>query len=118
MSRSDDLQRAMQAMARYGENQWWKSDDARTLAYYQLNEDTLLIPFSRFHGALENLLGREVQTFEFAVNIEGLRAEAKAAYDGIPYSAEGQSHAMRQSWDRLVEMRGRENIIVIREDEL
>lgn len=46
--------------------EWWRSCDPYTLASMQLREPVLLIPFSRFHEAVELVLGREVRVEEFA----------------------------------------------------
>lgn len=45
--------------------EWWKSNDPYVLAQMQLREEILLIPFARFHEAVELVLGRAVFADEF-----------------------------------------------------
>ncbi|MEM1577992.1 MAG: hypothetical protein QXM27_03220 [Candidatus Pacearchaeota archaeon] len=97
----ENIDRLITAMKRYGNNHWWESTDLATIAYYQLFEDVLLVDFSLFHEGLEKLLGRPVYTHELALNIEGLREEAKLAikrYEkGIGTSDEYKEEAVRRS---------------------
>lgn len=91
--------RCLIAMKKYGENHWWESGvDARTLAYYQLNELVLLVvPFSRFHQAVEEALGRPVHTHEFATNKAALQREVRQAFQSkrTPTLAQRQEHYTR-----------------------
>jgi len=65
------------AKEKYGDNHWWESDDLLTLAYYQMHEDILLIPFSKFHEAVEHAVDSPVWTHQFAT----MRNELTAAID-------------------------------------
>ena len=44
---------------------WWASSDPYQIAAMQLREPVLLIPFARFHEAVELVLGRAVRPEEF-----------------------------------------------------
>lgn len=52
----------------------WKNWPDDTIVGFQLFQDCLAIPFSRFHEAVEKVLGRPVFTHEFAF-ADQLRAE-------------------------------------------
>jgi len=67
------------AIAKYGENHWWESDDLIIVARHQIFEKILLVDFDLFLQGIGKLLGRPVWTHEFGLNIEGLRKEAKEA---------------------------------------
>lgn len=54
-----------EAKAKYKEA-WWNSDDPKVLFLGQIQEDILLMDFSKFHKAAEQALGRPVWTHEFA----------------------------------------------------
>jgi len=71
-------------MEKYGDNKWWESENLKEIAYYQFNEDVLLIDFVKYHEAMEKLLGRSVFTHEFGLNIEGLKQEVEKAWNNIP----------------------------------
>ena len=75
-------EKCLAAMETYGDNKWWEPDaDKRALAYYQMNEPLLLVhPFSKFHEALELLLGRPVWTHELGISADKIRAEAQRAW--------------------------------------
>lgn len=75
---AEKQQRCLEAMEKYGENQWWLSGDPRTRAYYQLSEDFLLMSFSQFHKDVEILLNRPVYTHEFA--FPKIKQEAERAW--------------------------------------
>ena len=64
------------AKAKYEEPFWWDSDDDRVLAEMQLQEPILILPFGRFHEAVEKALGRPVWTHEFA-SVPTLLAELR-----------------------------------------
>lgn len=51
---------------KYGENKWWEATDYLTIAYYQTNEERLAVDFSKYHEAVEKVLGRSVWTHQFA----------------------------------------------------
>lgn len=73
--------RVIGVKAKYGDNNWWDADDLRILAYYQLKEDTLIVPFHEFQKGVMQLLGRPVWTNEFSsINITGLIEESEKAY--------------------------------------
>jgi len=44
----------------------WKDMDFEQIVKFQLFQDRLCMPFSNFHEAVENVLGRPVYTHEFA----------------------------------------------------
>ena len=67
------------AMQKYGNNRWWESKDPVEIAKYQVFEDVLMTNFSTFHEGLEKLIGREVYTHEFGLNVKGIRQEARKA---------------------------------------
>lgn len=53
----------------------WKRMSAKERAAFQMEQDKLCMPFSEFHSAIEETLGRQVFTHEFGLNRDGLRAE-------------------------------------------
>lgn len=55
------------------ESKFWETMSDRDIVGFQLFEDTLCMPFSVFHKAIENVLGRPVFTHEFA--FDGLKKE-------------------------------------------
>jgi hypothetical protein len=65
-------------MRKYGDNRWWISEDPRERAYYQINEDILLMSFNKLHKDIEILLNRPVYTHEFA--FPKIKEEAKRAW--------------------------------------
>lgn len=78
------------AMAKYADNHWWESQAAaRTSAYYQLHEDTVLLGGARIKEGLIALLGRPVYgpMVEFhPANWPFLLAEAERAWQqGTPH---------------------------------
>ena len=52
---------------------WWVGLDARSVVNVQLFTHRLIMPFSEFHKAIEDALGRPVFTHEFAFG--GLKKE-------------------------------------------
>jgi hypothetical protein len=75
----ENKQKCLEAMTKYGDNHWWEPDvDPRKFAYYQINEPILIGEFSRFHEAIELLVGHAVWTHEFLG--DRLKQEATAAY--------------------------------------
>ena len=54
-----------QAIAIYRSGEWmdWTDED---IVKIQLFQDRVLMPFDRYHQAIENVLGRPVWTHEFA----------------------------------------------------
>ena len=59
----------------------WKQMDAHQLAAFQLRQDRLCVPFSKFHEAIGVALGRPVWTHEFGLNRDGLIAEMEGKAD-------------------------------------
>lgn len=57
------------------ESGWWEGKTAREIATFQMFVDELAMPFSTFHKALEEALGRPVWTHEMGINWEGLADE-------------------------------------------
>ena len=57
------------------ESGWWKEKTARQICMFQLFEPLLCMPFSEFHKALEDSLGRPVWTHELGMNYEGITKE-------------------------------------------
>lgn len=53
----------------------WQKWDAKTRALFQMEQGKLCLPFSEFHKAIEEALGRPVWTHEFGLNRAGLLAE-------------------------------------------
>jgi hypothetical protein len=60
------------ALAESGEWKDWTDDE---IVKCQLFQEKLCMPFSRFHEAIEKVLGRPVYTHEFGLNYDGLVAE-------------------------------------------
>lgn len=55
---------------------WWKDKSARSICMFQLFEERMCMPFSEFHKAVEDALGRPVWTHEFgSAGITGLQKE-------------------------------------------
>ena len=98
----DNLRTAIQ---KYGENHWWESEELLQVAMYQIFEDVLMVDFSLYHQGLEKLVGRPVFTHEFALNVEGLREEARLGIErlkkGIGTSDEYKETAVRKSIEML-----------------
>lgn len=46
---------------------WWREVSLGEAARIQLHQDKLIMPFSKFHEGMEELLGRPVWTHEFAI---------------------------------------------------
>jgi hypothetical protein len=81
----------LNVMDKYGDNKWWLSEDQRVLGYYQLNEEILLMPFSKFHECFEKLLGRPVWTHEFGLCYEELKQQAERAWNEYVTDEQKQS---------------------------
>lgn len=54
---------------------WWVGRPAREIAEFQLEVQRYCCPFRVFHDAVEESLGRSVETSEFASNWDGLLRE-------------------------------------------
>ena len=63
-----------QAIA-FAESRAWIQMTTAERAAFQLEQDLLCMPFTEFHRAVEETLGRPVYTHEFGLNREGLIAE-------------------------------------------
>lgn len=57
------------------ESGWWKERPAKEVATFQMFTVELSMPFTEFHRALEEALGRPVWTHELGLNADGIRAE-------------------------------------------
>ena len=91
-------------MEKFGDNRWWTSEDKKVLGYYQLMNPILLVPFDKFHEALEFLLGRPVWTHEMGLNYEGLKAEAERAFNGTQDSDEQKAESIKKSFEQLADL--------------
>lgn len=98
------VQRCLNQMEKFRENRWWASEDKKVLGYYQLMNPLLLVPFDKFHEALEFLLGRPVWTHELGLNYEGLKYEADRAFNGIPDSEEQKIESIKKSFEQLADL--------------
>ena len=87
--RTDDEQAAelVEAIESYEEddNEWWLSDDPNRYGYFQLREPLLLLPFDKFHEAVEQLLGHPVYTHELGFGKEELLDEAELVRERLGY---------------------------------
>ena len=67
---------------KYGDNHWYTLDNPLEVAMYQVFEDILVVPISKFHEGLEELLGRSVSIHELGIQrdrLEKIRNEARKA---------------------------------------
>jgi hypothetical protein len=69
--------RMKKTMLKYGENRWWFSHDLKTIAFYQLKEDTLLVEYEAFHKGVELLFQRTMTRYEILSNLEDLKQESE-----------------------------------------
>lgn len=58
----------------FAKSEFWRTLTDEQIAHFQMEQDKLCMPFSRFHEAMEKCLGRPVWTHEFA-DRDGLRNE-------------------------------------------
>ena len=63
-----------QTAIKLAKSKFWETMTAKEIAEFQLNTELLCMPFSIFHKAVEEALGRSVWTHEFAFS-EGLKKE-------------------------------------------
>lgn len=98
------VKKCLEQMERFGNNHWWTSKDKKVLGYYQLMNSILLVPFDKFHEALEFLLGRPVWTHEMGLNYEGLKAEAERAFNGTQDSNEQKAESIKKSFEQLADL--------------
>jgi len=83
----------------------WKTWSKEKIAYFQLHQDRLCMPFSVFHEAVEYVLKRPVYTHEFGLNRDGLIAEM----DGkVP------SPTIKEIIDMLVKKVGKDKVIIVK----
>ncbi len=50
----------------FAKSEFWRTLTDEQIAHFQMEQDKLCMPFSRFHEAMEKCLGRPVWTHEFA----------------------------------------------------
>ena len=100
----DRVQRCLNQMQRFGDNHWWESDDKNVIGYYQLMNTILLMPFDKFHEALEFLLGRPVWTHELGLNYMGVVEEARRAFNGNQDSEEQRAKSIQKSFEQLSDL--------------
>lgn len=98
------VKKCLEQMERFGNNHWWTSKDKKVLGYYQLMNPILLVPFDKFHEALEFLLDRPVWTHEMGLNYEGLKAEAERAFNGTQDSNEQKAESIKKSFEQLADL--------------
>lgn len=98
------VKKCLEQMERFGNNHWWTSKDKKVLGYYQLMNPILLVPFDKFHEALEFLLGHPVWTHEMGLNYEGLKAEAERAFNGTQDSNEQKAESIKKSFEQLADL--------------
>ena len=98
------VKKCLEQMERFDNNHWWTSKDKKVLGYYQLMNPILLVPFDKFHEALEFLLGRPVWTHEMGLNYEGLKAEAERAFNGTQDSDEQKAESIKKSFEQLADL--------------
>ena len=53
----------------------WKEWSLEKRAKFQMSQKCLMMPFGKFHEAVEKTLGRPVWTHEFALSYGGIKAE-------------------------------------------
>lgn len=83
----------------------WEDMTVRERAEFQIVQDRLCMPFAIFHEAVEEVVGRPVQSIEFGINRDGLREEI---FNG------GSPLSFDDLIDRVIELReGDKSIIVV-----
>jgi hypothetical protein len=73
--------RMLKTMFKYGQNQWWLSKDVKSIAYYQLKENTLLVDYEVFHKGVELLFERTIPRYELLSSLTSLRKESETLWD-------------------------------------
>lgn len=53
----------------------WKKWDNEQIVRFQLFQDRICLPFSKFHEAIEKVLNRPVYIDEFGMNYDGIAQE-------------------------------------------
>lgn len=114
----------LKAMAVWGDNCWWLSEDPRRRAYYQTVEaldpggkyqGLLLMAFRQYHEDIETLLSRPVFTHELARRSLLQEAERAWKYDvGCTSDAERQERLgdAVKHLQRIAQEHGKETIII------
>jgi hypothetical protein len=74
----------LKTMFKYGNNRWWLSEDVKTIAYYQLKENTLLVEYEIFHKGVEILFQRTMNRYELLSNLEELKQESEKLWGRKP----------------------------------
>lgn len=82
-SKEQQIKSIVNTMKKYGDNHWWENKDPRILAYWQVNEPMLIIPWDIFDSGLQNLLGRKVTDKEYAFDVPQLKLEAEVKYKNL-----------------------------------
>lgn len=54
----------LEAMAKYGTNHWWLSDEPAVVAHFQMHEEKFLIPFDKYQSSIEKTIGRKIEMHE------------------------------------------------------
>lgn len=54
---------------------WWEERGPADIVAFQLFEELLCMPWEEFHGAVQQVLGRDVFIHEFGWGIDQLRGE-------------------------------------------
>ena len=92
----ETVKKCLELMEKFLDNRWWLSEDKKVLAYYQLMNSILLVPFEKFQTALLFLLNRPIMSHELICNYEGLKAEAERAFSGKEDSLEQKKELIHQ----------------------
>lgn len=58
----------LEAMAKYGTNHWWLSDEPATVAHFQMHEEKFLIPFDKYQSSIEKTIGRKIEMHELLLS--------------------------------------------------
>ena len=112
-----DKKMTFEAIAKYGDNKWWLSEDPKTVARYQMFEPVLLVDFQLFKEGVGQFLGREIYTHDLIGKKikEELRQAIKAHDEGtfVPPTAEDVRNKFLDSANYVKELRnGKDSIIV------
>ena len=58
----------LEAMAKYGTNHWWLSDEPTTVAHFQMHEEKFLISFDKYQSSIEKTIGRKIEMHELLLS--------------------------------------------------
>lgn len=75
MAKTERHSMGREAAIALAETKWWEGKTAREICDLQLFTVELVMPFDRFHEAVEECLGRGVYTHEFGLDYDGIVAE-------------------------------------------